>query len=73
MRAAVASLLLGQAAIAVGNPLSNNLGGLGVELDVRSPPQANGIQFVCSDFPEVCANMCWGAPVSRVRCLGRLP
>ncbi|KAH6663402.1 hypothetical protein B0J14DRAFT_707143 [Halenospora varia] len=27
----------------------------------RSPPQANGIQFVCSDFPDVCQNMCWGA------------
>lgn len=26
----------------------------------RSPPQANGIQFVCSDFPDVCQNMCWG-------------
>ncbi|KAK7934585.1 hypothetical protein PG985_000080 [Apiospora marii] len=58
MRATIASLFgFATAAAVAGNPLSE----LGVELDPRSPPQANGIQFDCNSFPEVCANMCWGA------------
>lgn len=39
---------------------ANPLDQFGVDLETRSPLQANGIQFLCTVFPEVCTNMCWG-------------
>lgn len=50
------STLVALAGVTQGNPLSE----YGVKLDARTPPQQNGIQFVCTDFPDVCTNMCWG-------------
>ncbi|KAI1128203.1 hypothetical protein F5Y10DRAFT_265385 [Nemania abortiva] len=56
MKATVVSLL-SLASIGAANPLGN----FGVEVKLRSPPSANGIQFDCNVFPDICSSMCWGA------------